>query len=30
MNIDTASVTEPELMKRCLDRAISDFLALAD
>ncbi|MET0909509.1 MAG: wax ester/triacylglycerol synthase domain-containing protein [Ilumatobacteraceae bacterium] len=30
MNTDVAAVTEPALMKRCLDRAIADFLALAD
>lgn len=30
LNCDAAAVTEPALMKRCLDRAIADFLALAD
>ena len=30
MNTDTAAVSEPALMKRCLDRAIKDFLAIAD
>ena len=30
MNTDTAAVSEPALMKRCLDRAIEDFLAIAD
>jgi hypothetical protein len=30
MNTDTAAVSEPALMKRCLDRAITDFLAIAD
>lgn len=30
MNTDAAAITEPALMKRCLDRAIKDFLALAD
>ncbi len=30
MNCDAAAVTEPALMKRCLDRAIKDFLALAE
>jgi diacylglycerol O-acyltransferase len=30
MNTDAAAVTEPALMKRCLDRAIKDFLAIAD
>jgi diacylglycerol O-acyltransferase / wax synthase len=30
MNTDVAAVTEPALMKRCLDRAIEDFLAIAD
>ena len=29
LNCDAAAVTEPALMKRCLDRAISDFLAIA-
>jgi hypothetical protein len=30
MNTDAAAVTEPALMKRCLDGAITDFLAIAD
>jgi len=30
MNTDAAAVTEPALMKRCLDGAIDDFLAIAD
>jgi diacylglycerol O-acyltransferase / wax synthase len=30
MNTDSAAVTEPALMKRCLDQAIENFLALAD
>ena len=29
LNCDAAAVTEPALMKRCLDRAIDDFLAIA-
>ncbi len=29
LNCDAAAVTEPALMKGCLDRAITDFLALA-
>lgn len=29
LNCDAAAVTEPALMKRCLDRAITDFLAIA-
>ncbi|MET0661805.1 MAG: wax ester/triacylglycerol synthase domain-containing protein [Ilumatobacteraceae bacterium] len=29
LNCDAAAVTEPALMKECLDRAISDFLAIA-
>ena len=30
LNFDAAAVTEPALMKRCLDRAITDFLAIAE
>lgn len=29
LNCDAAAVTEPALLKRCLDRAIADFLAIA-
>jgi hypothetical protein len=29
LHCDAAAVTEPALLKRCLDRAISDFLAIA-
>ncbi len=29
LNCDAAAITEPAVMKRCLDRAIADFLALA-
>jgi hypothetical protein len=30
LNTDAAAITEPDLLKRCIDGAIDDFVALAD